>query len=129
MTIESTVRRANWLRGWMLPALMAMSTSVVLPASAGSGVEGPTRTAARLEAPLPVTGEANETLVMVYRRGSLGEAQARQGVQEMPQELPLLCLVMQVDEESLQMGPARFQELLDKAASSGSMVVLVLPPQ
>jgi hypothetical protein len=41
--------------------------------------------------------------------------------------LPLLCMATETDEQSLQMGPARFRELLETAAKSGSMMLFVLP--
>jgi hypothetical protein len=38
-------------------------------------------------------------------------------------------LVTETDARSLQMGPARFQELLDRAANAGTLTVMVLRRQ
>ena len=75
--------------------------------------------------PLPSGVPSDELIVMLCRRG----LEPGQLPQQMPQELPLLCLVMQTDGQALQMGPERFQELLDKAANSGMLTVLLLQPQ
>jgi hypothetical protein len=71
------------------------------------------------------TEGSDELIVMLCRRG----VEPGQFRQELPQELPLLCLVTKADEKTLLMGPARFQELLDKAASSGQLTVHVLRPK
>lgn len=111
----------------LLPALTTLALFAAQPATADMLAPAMTRTAAALQSPLPqgTEGGSDELIVMLCRRG----VEPGQAVQELPQELPLLCLVTQADEEALQMGPARFQELLDKAASSGRMSVLLLRPK
>lgn len=95
------------------------------PAAAGTNHIAAQRVAAPLEAP-PQRGQApGNLLLMVCRRGLEDTNQ----MQEKQQELPLLCLATEADEETVQLGPARFRELLEEAAKSGAMEVFVLQPQ
>jgi hypothetical protein len=109
--------RPNWLRGLLAP-LMCLSMAT---AALGQGI-APERS------PLPPAIEgADHILVLLCRLGA-GEMPSAQTMQELPQELPMICLVTDADEEVVHMGAGRFNELLDVAASSGRMTVFVFPP-
>jgi hypothetical protein len=126
MTHDSTSGRVLRQRRWLLPLFASAVFAAAGPAAAQSGAAGFTRTAATLESPQPQGSDSSDKLiVMVCRPGLPPNVSA----QEMPQELPLLCLVTETDAQTLQMGPARFQELLDRAADSGTLTVMLLQPQ
>jgi hypothetical protein len=126
MNFDSKVHRPS-RRRLLVPVLAALAFAAGQTAVADTPAPSMIRTAAPMQSPLPhgTEGGNDELIVMLCRRG----VEPGKTVQEMPQELPLLCLVTQTDEETLQMGPARFQDLLDRAVNSGQMTVLVLRPQ
>jgi len=125
MKKHSTTRVA-WLRRTLLPVMTAASFCLTVSAEADTPTRINTRIATPPEAPPPAAGRASEegVLIMVCRRG-LDVVQTQQSAQD----LPMLCLATQVSEEAAQLGPARFRELLDKAASSGAMFVVVVRPE
>jgi len=126
MNHDSTPGRVLGQRRWLLPLFASAAFAAAAPAAAQSDAAGFTRTAAALESPVPQGSDSSDKLiVMLCRPAMLPNASA----QEMPQELPLLCLVTETDAQTLQMGPARFQELLERAADSGTLTVMVLQPQ
>jgi hypothetical protein len=118
--------RAPWLRRSLLPLMTAVSFGLTVSAEADTPTRINTRIATPLEAPPPPAGRAGEegVLIMVCRRG-LDAVQTQQSAQD----LPMLCLATQVSEEAAQLGPARFRELLDKAASAGAVFVVVVRPE
>jgi hypothetical protein len=110
----------------LLPLFASVAIAVAAPVVAQPGPPGMTHTAAPLESPVQPGNATSDTLiVMVCRPGIDPDA----SLQAVPQELPLVCLVTETDAQTLQMGPARFQELLDRAADSGTLTVMVLRPQ
>lgn len=87
------------------------------------------RPAPMLEAPpLRPTQAGGELLVMVCRRG-VEDTQPMRQMQQMQQDLPMLCLATEADEETMQMGPERFRDLLEKAVKAGATVVFVVQRQ
>lgn len=112
---------------WPAVAAFMLSLSAAAHAEPALAVK-PTRVAAPLVAAPAAPKQGEELLVMICRRG-VAPTQGMQMQQELPQDLPLVCLTAPADEEALQMGPDRFHELLNKAAESGLMFVLVIRPQ
>lgn len=107
-------------------AMTALAFTLAPPVLADTAAPIRVVTAMTMQSPLPPGSEgSDELIVMLCRRG----IEPGQAMQELPQELPLLCLVTHTDAQALQMGPARFQELLDRAADSGQLSVMLLQPQ
>jgi hypothetical protein len=103
-------------------ALAAAAIGAFAPAAAGTPTQtGLWRTAAPMESPTQQAGE--DSVVLVCRKAP-ADPSAAMGGPPAAQNLPLICLAAPGAE--LAVGPARFHELLEKAASSGAMVVFVL---
>lgn len=126
MNFDSKPHHPSRCRRLLLPAMAALAFVVGQHAAADTPAPAVTRVAGPIQIPLPQSNEgSDELIVMLCRRGIEPGRSGR----EMPQELPLLCLVTQADAATLQMGPTRFQELLDKAVNSGQLSVMLLRPQ
>jgi hypothetical protein len=127
MNFDSKLHRPSRRRRLLLPALAALAFVVgqhavadTPPAPAMTRIVGP------MQSPLPQSTEGSDEFIVMLCRHGIEPGRAKQ---EVPQDLPLVCLVTQADAAELQMGPARFQELLDKAVNSGQLSVLLLRPQ
>lgn len=121
---SGVVYSATWPAKRAAAAFAAAGIAAIGPAAAGTPSAGWLRTAAPMESP---TRQASEdTIVLVCRKAPV-ESMAPMNGQDIAQNPPMICLA--APGAVLAMGPARFHELLDKAASSGAMVVFVMQPQ
>lgn len=86
-----------------------------------------------VQAPLPPAIEgADPVLILMCRLGAADGSDGgaiEQPTPPLPQDLPVICLMVKADAQAVHLGPARFHELLDTAARSGNMQVLLVPPE
>ncbi len=121
MTMQSSSRCG--LRRVLLLSLTALSVWAVPPVGGLSAAIASVDSRAK-----PYVSDTGEVIVMMCRRGPLEQAQDMQYMQDMPQDFPLLCLATQVNEEEARMSPAQLRDLIDKAAQSGGLSVIVVHP-
>lgn len=125
-------RSRSWGRGLLGLVVWSVAAALPLPAQA-QPVAGPLPAsyapdARHAAAGSPYANDRGEVLIMVCRRGlQRQDMDPLLPLQELQQDLPLLCLATQTDAEALKMGPARFQQLLDNAAGAGALWLVVVP--
>ena len=115
-------------RAWLLPALAAaglVGFSLTAAAQSRAPSAGVQRVAAPLDLPQRPAQAQGDLVVMVCRRAL---EEPRQPAQPR-RDAPMLCMATEADEDTVQMGPARFRDLLERAVQSGATVVFVLQPQ
>ena len=128
MRIDSTSAHACW-RGLRRGAVGALTLCMAFAAAGAIDMDPPASPSQLLQlAPSAPPQDTEHLLVLVCRPASVPAA-LQMHPQEMPQDLPLMCLVTMAHEQALRMGPARFQQLLDEALNAGVGVVLVRPPR
>lgn len=71
-------------------------------------------------------GNGGEVIIMMCRHGGIDPMQQMQAE---PQDLPLLCVAALADEDAVRMTPEQMRDLIDRAARSGDLSVILLHPQ